>query len=102
MLIIDDLHSAKGGESVDMASIVKSLRTTKPGRIVLAYLDIGAAESDRYYWQRNWKAPTAAAIGSPDFLLTTNSRGWDDTFPAAYWDKRWQDILLPEYSPNAG
>ena len=42
MLIIDDLHAAKGGESVDMAGIVKTLRAGKAGRIVLAYLDIGA------------------------------------------------------------
>ncbi|MFI5378378.1 MAG: endo alpha-1,4 polygalactosaminidase [Tepidisphaerales bacterium] len=93
MLIIDDLHSAKGGESVDMGDIVRKLRLRRPNRVVLAYLDIGAVESDRFYWQKPWRPATASVPGSPEFILTTNSRGWDDTFPAAFWDKRWQQIV---------
>jgi cysteinyl-tRNA synthetase len=96
MLIIDDLHSAKGGENVDMGANVRTLRAGKPGRIVLAYLDIGAAENDRYYWQQDWKAPTARAAGYPEFILATNFRGWDDTYPTAFWDKRWQNILTSQ------
>src|SRR4051794_21043031 len=59
LLIIDALNTAKGGEGVDMKGMVASLRARKPGRVVLAYFDIGAAESDRVYWGRNWVAPTA-------------------------------------------
>lgn len=94
MLIVDDIGSARGAESIDPKTILAKLRKPRPNRLILAYFDIGAAESDRTYWQRNWKPPTARGPGSPDFLLALNSKGWEDTYPVAYWDPRWHETLI--------
>ena len=70
------------------------LHAGKPGRIVLAYLNPGQAESYRRYWTNDWKAPTATARGTPDFMLIPDPDGWDNNYNVIYWDKRWQEIMI--------
>ncbi|MGA2500015.1 MAG: endo alpha-1,4 polygalactosaminidase [Tepidisphaeraceae bacterium] len=94
LLIIDDVHQAKGGQRVDMPGLVATLRAGKPARIVLAYFDLGAAETDRTYWSADWKAPRPGQLGHPDFLMGINPPGWEDTFLTLFWDKRWQDLMV--------
>ena len=94
LLIIDDVHQAKGGQGVDMSKLIAALRAGKPGRIVLAYFDLGAAETDRTYWSADWKAPRPGQPGRPDFLMGINPPGWEDTFLTLFWDKRWQDMMV--------
>ncbi len=94
MLIIDDVHQAKGGQRVDMAKLVATLRAGKPTRIILAYFDLGAAETDRTYWAADWKSPRPGQPGRPDFLMGINPPGWEDTFLTLFWDKRWQDLMV--------
>jgi cysteinyl-tRNA synthetase len=77
----------------DMAAMVRKLHEGKPGRIVLAYLDVGEAEKERAYWPDAWKAPTKTQRGDPDFLLIPDPDGWTGDFPVAYWDTRWQEIV---------
>ena len=94
LLIIDVLCTLKSGVNVDMAAMVRQLRQGHPGRIVLAYFPIAEAESERIYWSGAWKAPGAGHHGTPDFLLAADPEGWSDTYVVAYWDNRWQDLLL--------
>src|SRR5271154_2475747 len=51
MLIVEPTFDLKGNENFDAKAMVKALHDGKPGRIVLAYLDIGEAESYRTYWK---------------------------------------------------
>ena len=94
LLIIDDVHQAKGGQRVDMPKLLAALRAGKPGRIVLAYFDLGAAETDRTYWSTDWKSPRSGQPGRPDFLFGINPPGWEDTFLTLFWDPRWQSLMV--------
>ena len=61
VLIIDPFHRGTIPLTYDD---MKRLRYKKVGtpRTILAYLNIGTAETYRYYWQNNWRA------GSPEFI----------------------------------
>jgi len=93
LLIIEPTATTKGNTSFDMKAMVAQLRSGKPGRIVLAYLDACEAESFRTYWGEQWRAPTKNSRGVPDFLLIPDPDGWSDDYPVAYWDPRWQAII---------
>jgi cysteinyl-tRNA synthetase len=95
MLIVEPTATTHDNPDFDMKRMVAQLHQGKPRRIVLAYLNIGQAESYRDYWPKNWVAPTKIARGSPDFLLTPDPDGWSDNYPVAYWDQRWRAILMP-------
>ena len=75
--------------------MVRRLRVLQPKRLVLAYVNIGQAESYRTYWRKSWKKPTTTERGTPDFILSVDPEGWKDNFPVAYWDPRWQAIVAP-------
>jgi cysteinyl-tRNA synthetase, unknown class len=93
LLIVEPTATTIGNADFDMKAMVARLRSGKPGRIVLAYLDAGEAESFRTYWEKGWKAPTKTSRGIPDFLLIPDPDGWSDDYPVAYWDPRWQAII---------
>ncbi|MFA6243477.1 MAG: endo alpha-1,4 polygalactosaminidase [Candidatus Hydrogenedentales bacterium] len=55
-------------------------------RLVLAYLNIGAVENWRYYWQTGWR------VGNPAWIAGAYS-GWPGEYWVNYWDPAWQAIL---------
>jgi cysteinyl-tRNA synthetase len=80
-----------------MKGMVAKLHAGKPGRVVLAYVDIGEAESYRAYWQSDWKAPgKEGEKANPDFILTADPDGWSENYVVAFWDKRWQGVIVSE------
>jgi cysteinyl-tRNA synthetase len=93
LLVVEPTATTHDNAKFDMAGMVAALHMGKPGRIVLAYLDVGQAERYRSYWDKDWKPPKKRQKGSPDFLLTTDPDGWSDNYPVAYWDARWQKII---------
>lgn len=64
------------------ASDIQSLKTKANGgkRLVIAYMNIGAAETYRYYWQEKWKK------GRPNWIKKEY-----DGYPDEYWVKFWKD-----------
>lgn len=96
VLVVEPTYTIKGDEDFDVKQMIRRLRTTPRGkrRVILAYVDIGEAESYRTYWENSWQAPSGGNPGSPDFILTEDPDGWSDNYPVAYWDKRWQNIWL--------
>lgn len=56
-------------------------------RLVIAYVNIGAAENWRYYWQAGW------AEGNPSFIAGVYE-GYPDEHWVRYWDSSWQDIIF--------
>lgn len=98
LLVIDPVSTEKGSENFDIKSAIKKLKIKPNGekRIVLAYVDIGEAESYRTYWTSDWKKPSGDKKGNPDFILTADPDGWSDNYPVAYWDKRWKKIWTGE------
>lgn len=72
-----------------------SLLQKKPNgarRLVIAYMNIGAAERYRYYWKPNWR------LGNPIWIQKPYP-GYADEYYVAYWHPEWKSILYG--SPNA-
>lgn len=55
-------------------------------RLILCYMNIGAAENWRYYWQRGW------ALNSPSFLKK-KYEGYDNEIYVEFWNPQWQKII---------
>jgi cysteinyl-tRNA synthetase len=55
-------------------------------RLVVCYINIGAAENWRYYWNPKWK------VGSPSFLKRPYE-GYENEIYVEYWDPAWQKII---------
>jgi cysteinyl-tRNA synthetase len=93
LLVVEPTGTVRDQATFDMKGMVAKLHEGKSGRIVLAYLDAGQAESFRGYWKPDWKAPTRTARGNPDFILIPDPDGWSDDYVVAYWDPRWQQTI---------
>jgi cysteinyl-tRNA synthetase len=65
-------------------------------KLVLAYIDIGEAEDWRWYWDwsTGWDCNGPRPVDWPDYILTCDPDGWTGNYPVAYWDARWQDIII--------
>jgi cysteinyl-tRNA synthetase len=71
---------------------VAKLRTK--GRVALAYVSIGEAESYRGYWRAAWAKTPPAWLGpeNPD---------WKGNFAVRFWDPSWRAIVLADDGPLA-
>lgn len=56
-------------------------------RLVICYLNIGAAENWRYYWRPDWK------LGQPAFLKKPYE-GYDNEIYVEYWNPAWQKLIF--------
>eukprot|EP00026_Physarum_polycephalum_P014125 Phypoly_transcript_14601.p1 GENE.Phypoly_transcript_14601~~Phypoly_transcript_14601.p1 ORF type:complete len:241 (+),score=31.63 Phypoly_transcript_14601:246-968(+) len=56
-------------------------------RLVLAYVNIGAAENFRHYWQKDWK------LHNPKFLKKPYE-GYHEEMWVKFWSPEWQSIVL--------
>jgi cysteinyl-tRNA synthetase len=54
----------------------------------VAYVDVGEAESYRWYWQDDWE------VGDPEWIVAPDPDGWDENYPVAYWDDEWRAIMF--------
>ena len=70
---------------------IESLKIKKNGgkRLVISYINIGAAEKFRYYWKSKWR------IGFPSWLKK-NYEGYEDEFWVKFWKKSWQKIIFED------
>ena len=91
LLVIDQTRSIKGEETYnsqkDIALLKKSSNSYGEKKIVVCYLDIGEAESYRWYWRKNWR------IGKPAWILAKDPDGWDENYPVRFWDDEWKKII---------
>ncbi len=94
LIVIEPTNTNRHDADFDSAAAVRRIKAGRPGRIVLAYIDIGEAESYRTYWQKDWRPPKGGKRGSPDFIVTADPDGWADNYPVAYWDQRWHAVVL--------
>ncbi len=91
MLVIDQTRSIKGEEGYDSRADVTRLKESANSRggkkLVLCYIDVGQAESYRWYWRGAWR------IGSPEWIAAADPDGWDENYPVKFWRKAWKDIV---------
>ncbi|CAM4273088.1 MJ1477/TM1410 family putative glycoside hydrolase [Deinococcus marmoris] len=57
------------------------------GKLLVAYLSVGAAEDYRRYWQPGWKP------GQPEWILKADP-DWPGNYDVAYWNPAWQKLAL--------
>lgn len=91
LLVIEPTRSTRGLEDFPTKDVVARIKAS--GKVCLAYLNVGQAESYRTYWRSTWRAPTKDEPGFPSFLVTVDPEGWEGNYPVAYWDLRWRAIL---------
>ena len=84
-VVVDVFHR---GRTPLTPRTVDGLKYKKLGarRLVLAYMNIGEAESDRYYWKPNWRE------GSPNFIGAPTA-GNPDKYTVQYWAPAWREIM---------
>ena len=97
LLVVEPTFTVKGSESFDAKGMVAKLKAGKPGRLVIAYVDIGEAERFRVYWAKSWKQPTKKKRGDPVFLLAPDPDGWKDDVSIAFWHPEWKALWLGEH-----
>jgi len=88
MVVIDFITSERENRDYPLAQLVADLQSAPHAKLVLAYIDIGEAESYRTYWQDDWH------IGDPDWIVGVDPDGWEGNFPVAFWDDEWREIWL--------
>lgn len=68
---------------------LKRIQYKKNGgkRILISYINIGAAENWRDYWQPDWK------FGSPSWLKKKYV-GYDDEIVVEFWNPTWKKIIF--------
>lgn len=71
-----------------LASDIAKIKTKQNGgkRLTIAYMNIGAAESYRYYWKDKWK------LHRP-LWLKKKYDGYEDEIWVKFWKKDWQEII---------
>ncbi|MFH0958034.1 MAG: MJ1477/TM1410 family putative glycoside hydrolase [Pseudomonadota bacterium] len=91
LLVMDQTRSLKGDEDYDSkedVALVKNSSNSRGGRkLVICYIDVGEAESYRWYWQKGWK------VGNPDWIVGEDPDGWDENYPVKFWQPEWKDIM---------
>ncbi|MEW6717550.1 MAG: endo alpha-1,4 polygalactosaminidase [Chloroflexota bacterium] len=88
LVVLDFIPSEVNNTDYPMAEVIARLHNAPHSKLVLAYIDIGQAESYRTYWQPGW------GIGNPDWIAGADPDGWEGNFPVAYWRDEWRDIWL--------
>jgi cysteinyl-tRNA synthetase len=68
---------------------ITQLKTKKNGskRLVISYINIGAAEEYRYYWQPGWK------LGKPAWIKK-KYKGYGDEYRVEFWNQEWKNIIF--------
>ncbi len=94
LLIVEPTFTIRGNENFDARAMVTALKAGKPGRLVIAYVDIGEAEQFRTYWNKNWRRPTWISRGKPAFLLAPDPDGWQGDVCVAFWNPQWEALWL--------
>lgn len=92
LAVVDFLPSQPNFTEEHMRAIVERLARKPNGdrRIVIAYLNVGQAESYRRYWKKGWR------VGKPNWILGTDPDGWEGNFPVAYWKPEWKALIAGE------
>ncbi|MCX7861950.1 MAG: endo alpha-1,4 polygalactosaminidase [Bacteroidales bacterium] len=95
-LVIIDLFYNNEQLSVNDVNSLKH-KSNGARRLVISYINIGAAEKFRYYWQNHWR------LHKPKWIKK-KYQGYEDEFWVEFWNEEWQNIIYSYISKiiNAG
>ena len=84
MITIDLFYNDKPLTATEVAKLKTKANGGK--RLIISYVNIGAAENWRYYWQRNWQ------LNDPIWLKKKYA-GYEDEFYVQFWHEDWKKII---------
>ena len=84
-LIIIDLFFDDAELSPDDITALKQ-KANGGKRLVVSYINVGAAEKYRYYWKKGWM------VHVPHWLKK-RYKGYKDEYWVKFWNKKWQSII---------
>lgn len=93
-LAVIDYSSDGGADGEFTAAQISALQQSKDGKVVLAYLSIGEAETYRWYWQKGWTTAKGKLTASAPAWLAPQDPQWPGNFKVRYWDPSWQQIIF--------
>jgi cysteinyl-tRNA synthetase len=93
LYVLEPVVTNMGMRGFDIVGLIRDIkrynmksRDVEP--IVLAYVDIGQAEEWRWYWKKGW------SVGHPGWIVGKDPDNWEGNYPVAYWDIRWERIMV--------
>jgi cysteinyl-tRNA synthetase, unknown class len=91
LIVMDQQRSISGSEDYptqnDIQRIHNSSNSSGGKKLAVCYIDVGQAESYRYYWQNGWQS------GNPSWILEPDPDGWNDSYGVKYWSPEWKSIM---------
>jgi cysteinyl-tRNA synthetase len=90
MVVLDFIPSEANNGDYPMDEVIARLHRAPHPKLVLAYIDIGEAESYRTYWQPGWR------VGDPEWIAGEDPDGWAENYPVAFWWDEWREIWIGE------
>jgi cysteinyl-tRNA synthetase, unknown class len=104
MLVLEPTRTDWANEKTrdfNTAEMVKRLKNSRASdgyhrKLVIAYVNIGEAESWRWYWKWSHDLVDDESLPPdwPSFIIGIDPDGWDGNYPVAYWDSTWKSILI--------
>ncbi|MGC3991392.1 MAG: endo alpha-1,4 polygalactosaminidase [Chthoniobacteraceae bacterium] len=64
------------------------------GKVALAYMSIGEAESYRFYWDNTWTTKSGKLTANAPAWLAKQDPDWHGNFKVRYWMPEWQQIIF--------
>lgn len=84
IILIDLFFNQEAFKKSEIEQLKKKPNGKK--RIVISYINIGAAEKYRYYWKKNW------FLHHPHWIKK-KYEGYTDEYRVKFWNKEWQNII---------
>ncbi len=96
MYVLEPAVTEKENEHFDIATLIADIRqhniqTRGVDPLIIAYIDIGQAETWRWYYQDSWE------VGNPAWIVAEDPDDWEGCYPVAFWNSVWQRIVITGY-----
>ena len=93
-LVILDYSLEGDDESRFTFEEIARLKNSTGGKLVLAYMSIGEAETYRWYWERKWdrNGDGKPDPGAPSWLGPSNPE-WPENYKVRYWEPEWKAVV---------
>ena len=94
MVVLEPTRTSTDELNYDAAAMVSRIKDSKAsdgkaGKLAIAYINIGEAESWRWYWQK-----ISNPVNKYDIVLAPDPDGWEDNYLTAFWKEKWKDIII--------
>lgn len=106
MYVLEPVITDPNDADFNIAKLVHDIRqynisSRKVDPIILAYIDMGQAESWRWYFDESWETYNNGRYelsdAAPDWIVGRDPNAWENNYPVAFWETTWQDIVISGY-----